>query len=485
MAPNTYQITVFQAEQNLLSNLISSEKKNGNVLQNLKPIHFADSRHQVIYSNIIQLMLGMTPLDTVTLKAQLLKNRQLEIAGGLDYIDSLQSTNNDALLTEEYYRIVLYSSKKKRLGELGDELAGESNDPSVDVGNTMNKAIARLEEIHADNERKPIQAFASLSENILYEALQSMNNPDGITGIQSGFEELDTITGGFNPGELIVIAARPAMGKTAFVSSMLLHTCMKMKHSAAFFSLETSSQQMVIRLLSQHSGIDADRIRRKKLDHEEFKKLHLKSGEIDDAPLYMVDEPALTIQKIRFMANRMKLQYDIEMIIVDYLQLIGVSSSRTHSGNREAEISAITRGLKTLARELDIPVIVTSQLSRAVETRGGDKKPILSDLRESGAIEQEADKVLFLYRGEYYGLDQDAEGNSTRNVAEVIVAKNRFGPVSTIRLRFENRLARFENLYYLQGDEGHTSFSVDTETKIKQKFKKIFTGQGDDNLTPF
>ena len=483
MAPSTYQITVFQAEQNLLSNLISSEKKNGNVLQNLKPIHFADSRHQVIYSNIIQLMLGMTPLDAITLKAQLLKNRQLEIAGGLDYVDSLLSTNNDPLLTEEYYRIVLYSSKKKRLGELGDELSGESNDPSVDVSNTMNNAIARLEEINADNDRKPIQAFSSVAENILYEALQSMNNPDSITGIQTGFHDLDKITGGFNAGELIIVAARPAMGKTAFLMSMLLNSCMRLKNPVAFFSLEMSNQQMVTRLLSQHSGIAAEKIRNKKMDADEFKKLHLRTGEINDAPLYLVDEPALTIQRIRFMANRMKQQHGLEMLIVDYLQLINVSSSRTHSGNREAEISAITRGLKTLARELDIPVVVTSQLSRAVETRGGDKKPILSDLRESGAIEQEADKVLFLYRGEYYGLEQDYEGNPTKDIAEVIVAKNRFGPVGTVRMRFINRFARFENLDEFAGANQYSE--VDMENRIKQKYKKIFTGQSDDNLTPF
>ncbi len=483
MAPSTYQITVFQAEQNLLSNLISSEKKNGNVLQNLKPIHFADSRHQVIYSNIIQLMLGMTPLDAITLKAQLLKNRQLEIAGGLDYVDSLLSTNNDPLLTEEYYRIVLYSSKKKRLGELGDELSGESNDPSVDVSNTMNNAIARLEEINADNDRKPIQAFSSVAENILYEALQSMNNPDSITGIQTGFHDLDKITGGFNAGELIIVAARPAMGKTAFLMSMLLNSCMRLKNPVAFFSLEMSNQQMVTRLLSQHSGIAAEKIRNKKMDADEFKKLHLRTGEINDAPLYLVDEPALTIQRIRFMANRMKQQHGLEMLIVDYLQLINVSSSRTHSGNREAEISAITRGLKTLARELDIPVVVTSQLSRAVETRGGDKKPILSDLRESGAIEQEADKVLFLYRGEYYGLEQDYEGNPTKDIAEVIVAKNRFGPVGTVRLRFINKHARFENLDEFAVADQYSE--VDIENRIKQKYKKIFTGQSDDNLTPF
>jgi replicative DNA helicase len=479
MAPSTYQITVFQAEQNLLSDLISSERKNGNVLQNLKPIHFADSRHQVIYSNIIQLMLGMTPLDTVTLKARLLKNRQLEIAGGLDYVDSLVSTNNDPLLTEEYYRIVLYSSKKKRLGDLGDELSEESNDPAVDVGSTMNKAIARLEEINADNERKPIQAFSSVAENLLYETLQSINNPEGITGIETGFHDLDKITGGFNPGELVVIAARPAMGKTAFVMSMLLHSCMRMKHPAAYFSLEMSTQQIATRLLSQHSGISAEKIRNKKMDTDEFDKLNLLTEKINDSPLYLVDEPGLTIQRIRFMANRMKYQYGLDVLIVDYLQLVNVSSTRSHSGNREAEISAITRGLKTLARELDIPVIVTSQLSRAVETRGGDKTPILSDLRESGAIEQEADKVLFLYRGEYYGLETDCDGNSTKGIAEVIVAKNRFGPVGTSRLRFINRFARFDNLTEL--DENS---ETGIEERIKQKYKKLFTRQSDDDLPP-
>jgi replicative DNA helicase len=479
MAPSTYQITVFQAEQNLLSDLLSSERKNGNVLQNLKPIHFADSRHQVIYSNIMQLMLGMTPLDTVTLKARLLKNRQLEIAGGLDYVDSLVSTNNDPLLTEEYYRIVLYSSKKKRLGDLGDELSEESNDPAVDVGSTMNKAIARLEEINADNERKPIQAFSSVAENLLYETLQSINNPEGITGIETGFHDLDKITGGFNPGELVVIAARPAMGKTAFVMSMLLHSCMRMKHPAAYFSLEMSTQQIATRLLSQHSGISAEKIRNKKMDTDEFDKLNLLTEKINDSPLYLVDEPGLTIQRIRFMANRMKYQYGLDVLIVDYLQLVNVSSTRSHSGNREAEISAITRGLKTLARELDIPVIVTSQLSRAVETRGGDKTPILSDLRESGAIEQEADKVLFLYRGEYYGLEMDCDGNSTKGIAEVIVAKNRFGPVGTSRLRFINRFARFDNLTEL--DENS---ETGAEERIKQKYKKLFTRHSDDDLPP-
>jgi replicative DNA helicase len=219
--------------------------------------------------------------------------------------------------------------------------------------------------------------------------------------------DLDKITGGFSAGELIVIAARPAMGKTAFVLSIMMHQCMKLKEPAAYFSLEMSNEQIVTRLLSYHSELDASKISRKRLEEDEFKRLHVMTEAINDSPLYLADQSISTIQQIRFLAIRMKRQYGIKLLVIDYLQLIGTQSHRSYNNSRELEIATITRGLKTLARELNIPIIIASQLSRAVETRTGDKRPILSDLRESGAIEQEADKVLLLYRGEYYGIETD------------------------------------------------------------------------------
>ena len=480
MAPSTYQLTVLQAEQKLLSNLIFSQLQIGGLLQQLKPNHFSDSRHQVIYSNMVQLMNGMFPFDAITLKNHLLKNNQLEIAGGFDYVDSLRGTANDDLLNEEYYRVILAASKKKRLGELGDELTKCANDPSVNVEDTLNKAISRLEEIHADTNRKLVEAFSSVAEKVLYQALPNLETS---LGCQSGFVDLDKITGGFSAGELIVIAARPAMGKTAFVLSIMMHHCMKLKEPAAYFSLEMSNEQIVTRLLSYHSELDASRISRKRLEEDEFKRLHVMTEAINDSPLYLADQSISTIQQIRFLAIRMKRQYGIKLLVIDYLQLIGTQSHRSYNNSRELEIATITRGLKTLARELNIPIIIASQLSRAVETRTGDKRPILSDLRESGAIEQEADKVLLLYRGEYYGIETDYDGQSTKDVAEVIVAKNRSGPVSTARLRFIARHARFENFDEFNSPDRY--LDEDIEKRIKNKFK-IFDRQSEDNLSiPF
>lgn len=482
METEAYHITVFEAEQKLLAGIIADSKNCSHILLTLKPVHFSDSRHQVIFSTVMQIVAACTPLDLVTLKAQLIKNRQLEMAGGLPYINTLKTDTVDALLSAEYVRLVLYAAQKKLLGSLGAELNNEAQDPSINPGDSIKNALQRIFEIDAD--RQPVISFAEEAENILFDTMQYLQNSSDSNCVYTGFAGLDNICKGFHKGELIVVAGRPAMGKTAFSISLMLNLSLQQKLPLAYFSLEMSARQLSTRLLAAFAEVNSYLITSKQLDDTTFKKLHAAAQAIKDSDLYIADEPGLTIQRIRFLASRLKQQQGIRLIIVDYLQLIGYTSQRSNN-NRAVEVAEITRGLKTLARELDITVIVLSQLSRAVEVRGGDKKPILSDLRESGAIEQEADKVLFLYRGEYYGLEMDVEGNPTKDIAEIIVAKNRSGAVGTTRLRFSSRFAHFENLSEAEGiiqNEVVPSES-DIENRIKQKYK-IFGELNDEHLSP-
>ncbi len=482
METASYQLTVSEAERNILSLIINGKDKTAYYIQHLKPEIFSDERHRVIYSNILQMMMTTTPLDIVTLKAQLLKTNQLELAGDEEYLRELKNINFDTSAIDEYYRIILYAAKKRQLGTLGEQMIHDSNDVSVNPDETWSDTIKSLSEIQTSHGENKVHDLASLSFELLRDLDYKINSNGKTSGIWSGFPDLDKITGGFVPGELVVIAGRPAMGKSGFALSMLLKTCVGFKNPVAYFALELNAQSFTQRLLSLYSGIPAERIRRAELRSEEYQRLILQMDEIKNAPLYVVDSAQLTAPEIRLVTQQLRSQYNIQMIVIDYLQII--PSRQRKSWNREAEISEITRTLKQMARELDIVVVVTSQLSRAVETRGGDKKPILSDLRESGAIEQDADKVLFLYRGEYYGLDTDAEGVSTKNVAEIIVAKNRNGPVATVRMRFNPKVARFDNL-----EENEIEEMKVGEEKIQRKFRKFFGEDGepfiDKNEPPF
>lgn len=267
----------------------------------------------------------------------------------------------------------------------------------------------------------------------------------GVTGVQSGFTDLDRITSGWQRSDLIIVAARPGMGKTAFVLSLARNAAISFNRPVAVFSLEMSSVQLVQRMISSETGIASDKLRKGSLDNTEWQKLVSMTGKLSESPIYIDDTPALSVFDLRSKCRRLKAMHNIDLIIVDYLQLMRAEVD-TKSGNREQEISTISRSLKAIAKELNVPIIALSQLSRMVENRGGSKRPQLSDLRESGAIEQDADMVTFIYRPEYYGIEYDEDNNPTKGTAEIIIAKHRNGALDTVKLKFINHLAKFTDL---------------------------------------
>src|SRR5690606_13579185 len=288
--------------------------------------------------------------------------------------------------------------------------------------------------------------MGSLMKQALDELDQKKNNTDGLTGVPSGFSSLDRMTSGWQKTELIILAARPGMGKTAFVVSALRNAAVDFNMPVAIFSLEMSSVQLVNRLISAEAEIESEKLKKGNLAPHEWEQMHRRINKLTNAPIFIDDTPALSILELRAKCRRLKAQHDIQMIVIDYLQLMSGETGGRAGGNREQEIAMISRSLKNLAKELNVPVIALSQLSRAVETHGGEKRPQLSDLRESGSIEQDADMVLFLYRPEYYGITQDENGNSVAGIGEVIVAKNRSGSLDTVQLRFIGKFTKFGDL---------------------------------------
>jgi replicative DNA helicase len=309
----------------------------------------------------------------------------------------------------------------------------------------FSSAGANLFQVAEGNIRKNYDRMSSLIKTALDQIENARKNPTGVSGVPSGFTELDRITSGWQRSDMIVVAARPGMGKTAFVLSMARNMAVEFNIPVAIFSLEMSSVQLVQRLIASETEIDSEKLRKGSLQDHEFHQLHQRISRIAEAPIFIDDTPGLSVFELRAKCRRLKAQHGIQMIIIDYLQLMTVGGE-SKTGNREQEISNISRSIKGIAKELDVPVIALSQLSRQVETRGGDKKPMLSDLRESGAIEQDADIVAFIYRPEYYQIDVDADGNPTAGTGSIIVAKHRNGALAEVRLRFIGRLAKFANL---------------------------------------
>ncbi|MES2274766.1 MAG: replicative DNA helicase [Bacteroidota bacterium] len=433
-------------EQAVLGALMLEKDALSSVIDIIKPEVFYEERHQKIFEAIRVLFERTSPVDILTVTAQLRQQGELEIIGGAYYITELTNRVASAANIEYHSRIIIQKYIQRELIRISTDTINNAYDDTSDVLDLLDKAEKNLFEIAQNNLRRDSRKMDDLVHEALKDIEALKDKKDGLTGIPSGFTDLDRMTSGWQKSDLVIIAARPAMGKTAFVLTCARNAAVDFDKPVVVFSLEMSSVQLVNRLISGETMIEQEKIRKGTLEEWEWQQIHSKVGRLEQAPLIIDDTPALNIFEFRAKCRRLKSQYDIQLIIIDYLQLMhGKADGK--GGNREQEIGSISRALKSVAKELNVPVIALSQLSRAVESRpGGSKKPMLSDLRESGSIEQDADMVLFLYRPEYYGLTVDEDNNPTQGVGEVIIAKHRNGETGTVRLKFVGKYVKFTDL---------------------------------------
>lgn len=407
-------------------------------------VFYKDS-HQRIFEAIARLFGKSEPVDILTVINELKSTGELDMVGGPYYITMLTSRIASAANVEYHARIILQKHIQRELINISSEIIREAFEDTTDVFNLLDKAEQNLFSVSENNLRRNFEDMPSLVKQAINEIEIAAKSDEKLSGVGSGFYELDRVTNGWQKNDLIILAARPSMGKTAFALTMARNVAVEFNKPVAFFSLEMSAVQLVMRLIASETELKSDILKKGKLAPHEWEQLNNKITSLVDAKMFIDDTPALSIFELRAKCRRLKQQHDIQMVFVDYLQLMSGGSDA--KGNREQEISQISRSLKALAKELNVPVLALSQLSRAVENRPGQsKRPILSDLRESGAIEQDADIVMFIYRPEYYKLDEFEDGTSTRRVAEVIISKHRNGPTGDVRLKFIDTFARFENL---------------------------------------
>ncbi|TDK42698.1 replicative DNA helicase [Algoriphagus formosus] len=458
-------------EEAVLGALMLEKDALTQVIDILKVESFYKDSHQAIFQAILDLFSESQPIDLLTVTSQLRKNGKLEIAGGAFYITELTSKVSSAANIEFHARIITEQAIKRELIRISSEIQKNAFEETTDVFELLDEMEQSLFEISEKNIRKNYADMRSIMREAIAEMEAKKDQKDGLTGVPSGFTDLDRVTSGWQKSDLVIIAARPAMGKTAFVLSVLRNAAVDHERPVAIFSLEMSSVQLVNRLISSEAELDSEKIKKGSLLEHEWAQLVHKTAKLSKASLFVDDTPALSILELRAKARKLKAQHNIQMIVIDYLQLMSGDTKGGGGGNREQEIASISRALKKIAKELEIPVIALSQLSRAVETRGGDKRPQLSDLRESGAIEQDADMVMFLYRPEYYGITED-EGMSTQGVGEVIIAKHRNGSLGTVKLRFIGKYTKFTDLDSLGGYQQNQS----TEPLYGNKFSSQSSG---------
>ena len=414
----------------------------------LTPDVFYDPRHQTIFSSILKLYESNSPIDLMTVIQDLKKNEKLNLAGGDHYIIDLTMGVSSSAHIEYHVRVILEKFILRSLINVSANVIDSSYKESTDVFELLDKAEQSFFEITNGTIKKGFDTANSLVKEAI-DKIKSLKDKEGLSGIPSGFTALDKETGGWQNSDLIIIAARPAMGKTAFILSMARNICVDHNIPMALFSLEMASVQLITRMISSETGISSEKLRKGQMSDDEWQRLFTNVSSLENAPLYIDETPSLSIFDFRSKCRRLVMQHGVKIIMVDYLQLMTASSGKG-GGNREQEIAMISRSLKAIAKELNVPVIALSQLSRTVETRPG-KRPMLSDLRESGAIEQDADIVSFIFRPEYYKIavwDNDEEGaeTSTENQAEIIIAKHRNGATADVRLAFHKNIGKFADL---------------------------------------
>lgn len=464
----------------------------------LKPESFYDSRNQKIYEAIQQLGADQKPIDMLTVTEQLRQNDVLEDVGGPLRISELTGRVSSAANVEYHARIVAQKYLARELITFSSNIQTMAFDQSNDVDDLLDEAEKQLFEISQHNVKREVTQIDPVINEALKKMEAASKRESGLSGLATGYNDLDKITSGWQDSDLIIIAARPAMGKTALVLSMAKNMAVNLNIPIAIFSLEMSNLQLVNRLISNVCELESEKIKSGNLTQPEWSNMMMRIKNLYSAPLYVDDTPSLSVFELRTKARRLVREKHVRMIIIDYLQLMNASGMKF--GSREQEVSTISRSLKQLAKELSIPIIALSQLNRSVENRTDGKRPQLSDLRESGAIEQDADIVCFIHRPEYYTKSsEDAEGNDIRGLAEFIIAKHRSGSVGDVKMRFRAQFARFENwdenYNIIQNtyeskmnasvDEGGGAINIPMEGNAVQPGNVDFLVSGKDEVPPF
>lgn len=466
-------------EEAVLGALLLEKNALHRVTDVLRPEMFYKDAHKLIYEAVLLLFQNSEPIDLLTVKDILRKNGNLDKVGGALTLANLTMRVASAANIEYHARVIAEKFILRELIRISDNVIKDAYDETTDVFELLDKTEQSLFEVSETHLRRNYLGMAELVMKTLERLEELKNKDEAITGISSGFSELDKITSGWQRTDLVIVAARPAMGKTAFTLTVARNAAAR-NAPVVFFSLEMAAVQLVQRLVCAEAELDAQKVRTGKLENYEWQQLISRIGTLSNAPIYIDDTPGISIMDLRAKCRRLKAEKNIQMVIIDYLQLMTGNASK--GGNREQEIAGISRALKELAKELDVNVIALSQLSRAVESRGGDKRPQLSDLRESGSIEQDADMVMALYRPEYYGFETDEEGNSTQGLAEVIVLKQRNGPTGTVKLQFIGKYGKFTDLNAFAGSNMTFNSAINTSppppTADVQNFLGAGTGTG-------
>ncbi len=446
------QPQALELEKAVLGALMIDNESLSDAIDSLQAEYFYAPKHQKIFEAIVNLFNNTQPVDILTVSEELKRIEMFKEIGGLAYISELTNNVSSSSNTEFHARIIAEKFIKRSLINISKKISNDAFDDSVDIFDLLNDAEANLFTVTEGTLRKSYDKMSSLIKGALENIETLRNKEDGLSGVPSGFTNVDRVTSGWQKSDLVIVAARPGMGKTAFALTMARNIAVDHNTPIGFFSLEMSSEQLVNRLIASEAELGASKLRKGDLADHEMVQLHEKIKHLSEAPIFIDDTPGLSIFELRAKARRLVKNHGVRIIMIDYLQLMTAGGK---GGNREQEISTISRSLKGIAKELKIPVIALSQVNRGVESRTGvgSKRPMLSDLRESGAIEQDADIVTFIYRPEYYKIYEWDNGDDSRGQGELIIAKHRNGSLNNVRLKFTGEFAKFSDLDYFEGED--------------------------------
>ena len=466
------QPQALELEKAVLGALMIDNESLSDAIDSLQAEYFYAPKHQKIFEAIVNLFNNTQPVDILTVSEELKRMEKFKEIGGLAYISELTNNVSSSSNTEFHARIIAEKFIKRSLINISRKISNDAFDDSVDIFDLLNDAEANLFTVTEGTLRKSYDKMSSLIKGALENIETLRNKEDGLSGVPSGFTNVDRVTSGWQKSDLVIVAARPGMGKTAFALTMARNIAVDHNTPIGFFSLEMSSEQLVNRLIASEAELGASKLRKGDLADHEMVQLHEKIKHLSEAPIFIDDTPGLSIFELRAKARRLVKNHGVKIIMIDYLQLMTAGGT---GGNREQEISTISRSLKGIAKELKIPVIALSQVNRGVESRTGvgSKRPMLSDLRESGAIEQDADIVTFIYRPEYYKIYEWDNGDDSRGQGELIIAKHRNGSLNNVRLKFTGEFAKFSDLDYFDGgdyenEDGNNSSMISMSSSMNE-----------------